>query len=90
MHRLAAGFEPGVWKWKEDERAKLRAELDAAYFHLYGLSRDDVSYILGTFQGIKKEDDSHGGGRRDAQARHAGLRRSRPVKILADFYCTRR
>jgi hypothetical protein len=57
----AAGFEPGVWKWKEDERAKLRAELDAAYFHLYGLSRDDVSYILGTFQGIKKEDDAHGG-----------------------------
>jgi hypothetical protein len=57
----AAGFEPGVWKWKEDERAKLRAELDAAYFHLYGLSRDDVSYILGTFQGIKKEDDAHDG-----------------------------
>lgn len=28
------------------------AELDAAYFHLYGLARDDVEYILSTFKGI--------------------------------------
>ncbi|NOZ40640.1 MAG: hypothetical protein GXP24_10505 [Planctomycetes bacterium] len=28
------------------------AELDAAYFHLYGLSRDDAEYILSTFKGI--------------------------------------
>jgi hypothetical protein len=53
----AAGFAPGVWKWKEDERAKLRAELDAAYFHLYKISREDVEYILGTFQGIANEDE---------------------------------
>lgn len=46
-----------VWKRKEDERAHLRAELDAAYFHLYQLSRPDVEYILGTFQGIAKEDE---------------------------------
>jgi hypothetical protein len=59
----AAGFAPGVWKWKEEERAKLRAELDAAYFHLYHLAREDVEYILGTFQGIANEDekaDGHG------------------------------
>ena len=53
----AAGFAPGVWRWKEAERAVLRAELDAAYFHLYRLSREDVQYILGTFQGIAKEDE---------------------------------
>ena len=53
----AAGFAPGVWKWKEDERAHLRAELDAAYFRLYQLSRPDVEYILGTFQSIAKEDE---------------------------------
>jgi hypothetical protein len=57
----AAGFEPGVWKWKDEERAVLRAELDAAYFHLYKLSRDDVEYILGTFQGIAKEDEKADG-----------------------------
>jgi hypothetical protein len=39
----------GVHIWKEEERAQLRAELDAAYFHLYGIPRDDVEYILSTF-----------------------------------------
>jgi hypothetical protein len=39
----------GVHIWKEEERAQLRAELDAAYFHLYGISRDDAEYILTTF-----------------------------------------
>jgi hypothetical protein len=27
----------------------LRAELDAAYFHLYGIDRNDAEYILSTF-----------------------------------------
>jgi hypothetical protein len=39
-------------KWDEAERAQLMAELDAAYFHLYGISRDDAEYILSTFKGI--------------------------------------
>lgn len=51
----AAGFKgsqgDGVHKWIDADRAQLRAELDAAYFHLYGISRDDVAYILGTFTG---------------------------------------
>jgi hypothetical protein len=46
----AGGGIPYVWKWKEQERAELRAQLDAAYFHLYGISRDDAAYILSTFQ----------------------------------------
>ena len=39
-------------KWDEAERATLMAELDAAYFHLYGIDRDDAEYILSTFKGI--------------------------------------
>ena len=39
-------------KWDEAERAALTAELDAAYFHLYGINRDDAEYILSTFKGI--------------------------------------
>jgi hypothetical protein len=31
------------------------AELDAAYFILYGMKRNDVAYILSTFQGLAKE-----------------------------------
>jgi hypothetical protein len=31
------------------------AELDAAYFLLYGIERNDVEYILSTFAGLRKE-----------------------------------
>lgn len=53
----AAGFKEGVHKWKEAERADLRAELDAAYFHLYGINRNDAEYILSTFQGMTEGDE---------------------------------
>ena len=49
----AAGFDPPVHKWKAVERDDLMAELDAAYFHLYGIGREDVEYMLGTFQGLR-------------------------------------
>jgi len=39
-------------KWDEAERALLMAELDAAYFLLYGIDRDDARYVLSTFTGI--------------------------------------
>ena len=39
-------------KWDEAERAELMAELAAAFFHLYGISRDDVEYVLSTFKGV--------------------------------------
>ena len=42
-------------KWDEAERAELMAELDAAFFHLYGIVRDDVEYILSTFKAIHDE-----------------------------------
>lgn len=32
-----------------EERAQLMAELDAAYFILYGIDREDAAYILSTF-----------------------------------------
>jgi hypothetical protein len=51
-----AGFDEKIHKWKETERAELRAELDAAYFLLYGVSRDDVIHILATFQGMTEDD----------------------------------
>jgi hypothetical protein len=49
----ACGFKgsrgDGVHVWKEKERSELRAELDAAYFILYGIDRADAEYMLGTF-----------------------------------------
>ncbi|MFE3030907.1 Eco57I restriction-modification methylase domain-containing protein [Streptomyces canus] len=38
------------FRWDEERRAQLRAELDAYFFHLYGISDDDTDYILETFQ----------------------------------------
>ncbi len=57
----AAGFAERIHRWNEQERHALRAELDAAYFILYGLERGDVEYILSTFQGVRDEDTAHDG-----------------------------
>ncbi len=56
----AAGFNARIHRWNEQDRARLRAELDAAYFILYGIERDDVEYILSTFQGIRDEGEALG------------------------------
>jgi hypothetical protein len=44
------GDEGAPFRWDEERRAQIRAELDAYFFHLYGIGRDDVDYILETFQ----------------------------------------
>lgn len=54
----ACGMKPPVHKWKPADREMLLAELDAAYFILYGLSREDVIYILTTFAGTRKSDST--------------------------------
>ena len=40
------GFSYPPFKWDDDRRATLRAELDAYYAKLYGLTRDELRYIL--------------------------------------------
>ena len=35
-----------VGAWQQDRRAHLRAELDTHYARLYGLTRDELRYIL--------------------------------------------
>jgi hypothetical protein len=55
------GYEGPPFKWDEDRRFLLRCELDAAYFHLYGIQRDDVDYIMETFPIVKRKDEkAHG------------------------------
>lgn len=47
-------FDDGPpYRWDEERRFWLRAELDAAYFHLYGVTRDDVDYIMDTFRAFR-------------------------------------
>ncbi|MGA5085588.1 Eco57I restriction-modification methylase domain-containing protein [Streptomyces pseudogriseolus] len=45
------------FRWDTHRRAVIRAELDALFFHLYGIDRDDVSYILDTFSIVKRKDE---------------------------------
>ena len=43
--------------WDEEEHRHLRARLDALYFLLYGLSRDDAGYVLDTFPIVRRDDE---------------------------------
>jgi N-6 DNA Methylase len=40
------GYNGRPFDWDEDRRAQLRAELDAFYARAYGLTRDELRYIL--------------------------------------------
>lgn len=40
------GYDGPPFPWNEDRRAQLRAELDAWYARAYGLTRDELRYIL--------------------------------------------
>ena len=42
--------------WDPERRFQLRCEIDAAFFHLYGTSRDDTAYILDTFPVIERSE----------------------------------
>ena len=50
------GLGPTPFRWDLPRREQIRAELDAAFFHLYGIERDDVDYIMDTFPIVKRKD----------------------------------
>lgn len=55
------GYGGPPFPWDEDRRFLIRCELDAAYFHLYGLSREEAAYILETFPIVKRKDEDRFG-----------------------------
>lgn len=52
------GYHGPPFRWDEERRFLLRCELDAAYFHLYDIERDDVDYIMETFPIVKRKDEA--------------------------------
>lgn len=52
------GDENPPFIWDDERRFWLRAELDTAFFHLYGVARDDVAYILDTFRAFRNNDQA--------------------------------
>ncbi|OKH85389.1 hypothetical protein EB75_23020 [Mycobacterium sp. ST-F2] len=55
------GVEVNGAAWDPKQRPLIRADLDAAFFHVYGIRRDDVGYILDTFPIARRKDEAaHG------------------------------
>lgn len=50
------GYDGDPFTWDDERRFYLRAELDALYFILYGIGREDVAYIMDTFPIVRKKD----------------------------------
>jgi hypothetical protein len=50
------GDDGPPFRWDEERRFAIRAELDAMFFHLYSIDRDDVDYIMETFPIVKRKD----------------------------------
>ncbi len=50
---LGDGGPPFVWD--EERRFAIRAELDAAYLHLYGIPREDLPIILNSFRAFRNK-----------------------------------
>ncbi|MCB1968505.1 MAG: restriction endonuclease, partial [Candidatus Accumulibacter sp.] len=45
------------FEWDEERRLRLRAKLDAIFFHLYGITdRNDVRYIYSTFPIVERQE----------------------------------
>ncbi len=50
------GDDGPPFRWDEERRFTMRAELDAAFFHLYGVNRDDLGYIMDSFRAFQNND----------------------------------
>lgn len=55
------GYSSAPFTWDDSRRFKMRCELDALFFHLYGISRADADYILDTFPIVREREISEFG-----------------------------
>ena len=50
------GYDGPPFIWDEDDRRHRKARLDALFFQLYGIGKDDAAYILDTFPIVREKD----------------------------------
>lgn len=55
------GCSEGPFIWDEERRAVLRAELDAAFLHLYAIDRPDAERILDSFPVVARDEQKEHG-----------------------------
>jgi hypothetical protein len=55
------GYGGVPFGWDPDRRFLIRCEIDAALFHLYGTSKEEVEYIIDTFTMVKRSDEANFG-----------------------------
>ena len=51
------GDDGPPFHWDAERRALLRADLDAAFLHVYGLDRDEAEHVLDSFSVVRKYDE---------------------------------
>ena len=54
-------YEGPPFVWDEEDRRHRRARLDALFFHLYGIDRENAAYILDTFPIVERQDEAEFG-----------------------------
>ncbi|MGH8273265.1 MAG: Eco57I restriction-modification methylase domain-containing protein [Gammaproteobacteria bacterium] len=52
------GYDGEPFAWDEEDRRHRMVRLDALFFHLYGIERDDAAYILDQFPIVRREDEN--------------------------------
>ena len=67
----------------------MRAELDAAFFHLYGIERDDADYIMNSFRAFRNNAPERFGRTKDLilriyDAMAEATRAGRPYQAILD------
>jgi hypothetical protein len=51
------GDDGPPFRWDDERRALLRADLEGAFLHVYGLARDEAEHVLDSFAVVRKYDE---------------------------------
>lgn len=54
---IECGWNGGPFAWDTERRDLIRAEVDAAMFLLYGVSRDDLLHVMDSFPIVQRNDE---------------------------------
>lgn len=52
------GYDGAPFVWDPEDRIHRMARLDALYFRLYGLDRDEAAYVMDTFPIVRDHDEA--------------------------------